>query len=291
MTVVAQRPAWLTWLAALAAVIGFVNFLWYIAEGSTVGDANRGYVDDGHYFFLKAGHAIEVSKETWEWSSIHGASILVTHPLALIGGAYFLLTVVFPSMMGSAQGRDDKVRVERIRGSGQLLATTRTGGKLGDLRLTRPLIGVDVHPGGLVIRPFGMPPIGIDAGKIGPVQFERSRLQGSGVTISHRQIGSPPVRLLLDDGDPIVVALRSIAPGTSERHETSDSPIVVSRQPYSAAMKAMIVIGLVLTIVFAVVTIPFGSQMGPLGPIWAIGLVAIIGYNAWTYLIRNRDRW
>ena len=56
-------------------------------------------------------------------------------------------------------------------------------------------------------------------------------------------------------------------------------------------MKAMIVVGFVLSVVFAAVALPFGSQLGSFGQIWSILLIAIIGFNGWTYFIRNRDRW
>ena len=34
---------WLTALAFAAVVIGFLNFIWFFSESSTIGDANRGY--------------------------------------------------------------------------------------------------------------------------------------------------------------------------------------------------------------------------------------------------------
>ena len=114
------------------------------------------------------------------------------------------------------------------------------------------------------------------------------------MAISHRQAGAPRVRLLLDEGDPVVSAVRSIATGKPEGpldRSPAPQPAARSTEPYSASMKAMIVVGFVLSIVFAAVAIPFGSQLGSLGQIWTILLIAIIGFNGWTYFIRNRDRW
>jgi hypothetical protein len=288
------RRRWLTALAFAAVAIGFLNFIWFFAESSTIGDANRGYTRDGRYFLVRAGRATEVSREAYEWSSIHGASIFVTHPLAMAGSAYLLFTIWFPSIVGAGRGPDDRLRVDRIRASGNVLAGARTGGRLGELRLTRPLIGVEVRPGGVVLSAFGMDPIGIAADSILGVVRDHSRLTGSGMAISHRQAGAPRVRLLLDEGDPVVSALRSIA------RNQSDSPLDASRasqptarstEPYSGTMKAMIVVGFVLSIVFAAVAIPFGSQLGSFGQIWTVLLIGIIGFNGWTYFIRNRDRW
>jgi hypothetical protein len=287
------RRRLLTALAFMAVVIGFVNFLWFFAESSTIGDANRGYTRDGRYFLVHAGRATEVSRAAFEWSSIHGASIFVTHPLAMAGGAYLLFTIWFPSMVGAGRNPDDRLRVARIRGSGNVLAGARTGGRLGELRLTRPLIGVEVRPGGVVLSPFGMEPIGIEADSILGVVREQSKLTGSGMAISHRQAGAPRVRLLLDEGDPVVSAVRSIAVVQRDDPDRSPAaqPAARSTEPYSGTMKTMIVVGFVLSIVFAAVAIPFGSQLGSFGQVWAILLIAIIGFNGWTYFIRNRNRW
>jgi hypothetical protein len=291
---VTTRPAsprrrWLTALAFAAIVIGFLNFIWFFAESSTIGDANRGYTRDGRYFLVHAGRATEVSREAYEWSTLHGASLFVTHPLAMAGGAYLLFTIWFPSMVGAGRTSDDRLRVDRIRNSGDVLARARRGGRLGQLRLTRPLIGVEVRQGGVVLTPFGMDPIGIEAEAILGVVREQSTLTGPGMAISHHQAGAPRVRLLLDEGDPVVEAVRSIAAGQGD----SSAPQLATRssEPYSGTMKAMIGVGFVLSIVFAAVAIPFGSQLGSFGQIWAILLIAIIGFNAWTYFIRNRDRW
>jgi hypothetical protein len=287
------RRRWLTALAFAAVVIGFLNFIWFFSESSTIGDANRGYTRVGRYFLVHAGRATEVSREAYEWSTIHGASIFVTHPLAMVGGAYLLFTIWFPSMVGAGRNPDDRLRVDRIRGSGDVLAGARTGGRLGELRLTRPLIGVEVRPGGVILSPFGMEPIGIEADSILGVVREQSKLTGSGMAISHHQAGAPRVRLLLDEGDPVVSALRSIATGQPDDPHWSPAPQPATRstEPYSGTMKAMIVVGFALSIVFAAVSIPFGSQLGTFGQIWAILLIAIIGVNGWTYFIRNRDRW
>ena len=48
-----RRPVWLAVLAGLAAVIGFLNFLWFMAESSTIGDAARGFIRDGHYYLYR----------------------------------------------------------------------------------------------------------------------------------------------------------------------------------------------------------------------------------------------
>jgi len=56
-------------------------------------------------------------------------------------------------------------------------------------------------------------------------------------------------------------------------------------------MKGLILIGLALNVVFLVVAVPFGRQLGGFGIAWSIGLVLILGYNFWTSFIRKRRRW
>ena len=284
-------------LACVAVAVGFLNFVWFFAESSTIGDANRGFVRDGHYFLVHAGVATEVSSETYEWSSFHGASIFVTHPLGMLGGAYLIFTVAFPAMVGGYRGPDRQRRVDQIEASGGVLAAATTGGRIGELRLTRPLIHVDVRPAGVIIKPFAMPPIGIEASEIRGVGEGRLPLSGASVEIAHGQAGSPRVRLLLDDRDPVVAAIRSIAGGSSTRATGVTAPEEVGRgapgqpEPYSTEMKLLIVGGFGLGVVFAAVAIPFGSQLGTFGTLWSIAIVAIIGFNAWTYFVRNRGRW
>jgi hypothetical protein len=284
-------------LACIAVAIGFLNFVWFFSESSTIGDASRGVVRDGHYFLVHAGVATEVSRDAYEWSAFHGASIFVTHPLAMLGGAYFLFTVAFPGMIGGYRGPDRQRRVDRIESSGEQLAAVTTGGRIGALRLTRPLVRLDVRPGGVVIKPFAMPPIGIEASEIRGVSDGRLPLTGSSVEIEHGQAGVPRIRLLLDDHDPVVASIRSIAGGSSAGAAAGaligaeDRLAPGQLEPYSTEMKVLIIGGFGLALVFAVVTMPFGSQIGGLGTLWSIAIVAIIAFNAWTYFVRNRGRW
>ena len=71
----------------------------------------------------------------------------------------------------------------------------------------------------------------------------------------------------------------------------SDRSIDSSSAPYPTVMKAMIVVGFGLGVVFLVVGLPFARQLGEFGVVWSIGLVLIFGYNVWDLLIRNRHRW
>ena len=307
----ARTKRWLQWLALVAIVLGFLNFMWLFVESTTVGDASRGYVQDGHYYLRRAtAHgmvATEVSQARWEWAQVHPATLLVTHPLAMAGGAFLLFTVIFPSMLGTGDPVARRERVERIRASGAATASTRTGGKIGDLSATSPLVRVDVHPGGAIITVIGTPSFGIETGAITSVAPGRY-FASPVVRITHRQPNTPAdIRLYVSGSSPIAQALgglvargaaegpRAEEPGTegtdTEIPAASMESVVQSPEPYPTVMKAGIVVGFALSVVFLLVTLPFSRELGTFGVLWSIGLILIIAINVWQYLIRNRRRW
>jgi hypothetical protein len=112
----------LPWVALVVVAIGFLNFVWFFSESSTIGDAQRGYILDGRYYLVHAGVGTEVSRATWDWSNLHAASLFVTHPLAMAAGAFLLFTVVFPSMTRNGDATVTALRVQRIKASGSATA-------------------------------------------------------------------------------------------------------------------------------------------------------------------------
>ena len=87
-------------------------------------------------------------------------------------------------------------------------------------------------------------------------------------------------------GPPAEPAADGAAAETEPAHSIDPSP-----ERYPTVMKALILIGLALNVVFLVVAVPFGRQFGGFGIAWSIGLVLILGYNFWTSFIRKRRRW
>jgi hypothetical protein len=284
----------LPWVALVVVAIGFLNFVWFFSESSTIGDAQRGYILDGRYYLVHAGVGTEVSRATWDWSNLHAASLFVTHPLAMAAGAFLLFTVVFPSMTRNGDATVTALRVQRIRASGSATASQRTGGKVGELRATKPLVTVNVHPGGVVIKVIGLAPVGIEAANLTSVVSSRSKFGTATVRILHREIGAPPdILLYLDASSPVTTAIRGLMPletgsGADRAPRVADDPPV---EPYPTVMKAMIIVGFGLSLVFALVAWPFAGRLGGFGLIWSLGLVLILGYNAWKYFIRDRHRW
>ncbi len=148
-------------LAVLAIPVAFVNFFWVLADwGKLEGDASGGYQRDGHYFVGNHGKYREVTQGEWTWSRMHTMSLLVTHPLAIAGGAYLLFMYVFPAAIG-AKAEPGEERVSDIVASGAPLLRARTGGLVGSVSMSVGLLRVEVYPGGVVLRPPFMKPLGL----------------------------------------------------------------------------------------------------------------------------------
>jgi hypothetical protein len=283
----------LPWVALVVVAIGFLNFLWFFSESSTIGDAQRGYIRDGHYYLVHGGVATEVTRAAWDWSNLHGASLFLTHPLALAAMAFLVFTVALPSMIGTKDAAGTAQRVDRIRASGSVQASERTGGRIGEVRATKPLVRVDVHAGGVIIKLIGAAPIGLEAANVTDVVAGRS-LGTATVRIVHREVDTPAdIRLYLKESSLVTAALRGfLADGPGQHVAPVPQALDASAAgPYPTVMKAMIILGFGLSLIFAAVALPFAGQLRGFGLIWSVGLVLIIGYNAWNWFIRNRHRW
>jgi hypothetical protein len=283
---------WLPWLALLAVIVGFVNFFWFIAESRTLGgDALNGFVRGGSYFVVEHGTATEVSRSTWEWSRIHGASIFITHPLALAGLAYLLVTQFFPKRMGITGGAARTESVQRVLRSGSAIASARTGGRLGDLRATRPLVLVTVYPAGVVIKPVLMTAFAIPAERIRAVGAIRV-LGTSGISIEHDEPDLPSrVWLYLGETDPVARAVRDLATRVSPVAPATPSPggpVDVGRpatiwEGGSPVMRATILASFVLVIPFAVIW-QATQSFGPIGTVFLGGIVLA---NVYYFFVRR----
>jgi hypothetical protein len=69
----------------LIALLCTLNFAFFIGIADRIGgDTYFGYARDGHFYLgKKGGFFTEVSEAVYRYSQIHGASIWITHPLAL----------------------------------------------------------------------------------------------------------------------------------------------------------------------------------------------------------------
>jgi hypothetical protein len=276
-------------VAIVAIVVGFANFLWFMTETAQTG--TQSFERYGHFYLNNHGSPIEVSRSTYEWLTIHGASVFVTHPLALAGMAYLVFKVGFPSMVRGSSDPRRRARVDAILNSGPVVASGRCAGRVDSLRLSTPLVRVEVRPGGVVIAPFGLSAIGIESGEIVGVIRDTSSF-GRYLLIAHGQTGTPAIRLWLREDDAIVAAIRSVAAasaGTLVRTLSAAGERNVER--YSSEAKVVLLVMFGLAIVFAIVATQFIKIPGGYGDVGSIVLVAILLANAWPYFVRNRDRW
>ncbi|MFN2542406.1 MAG: hypothetical protein ABR514_09610 [Chthoniobacterales bacterium] len=76
-------------LAIFIFVIGFANFFAFMVVSQYLGgSAANGFVRAGHYYLGEHGKYTEVSYRLFRYSQIHGCTLFITHPLALISLAY-----------------------------------------------------------------------------------------------------------------------------------------------------------------------------------------------------------
>ena len=203
----------LPYLATAVFVIGVVNFFWFMAESLGPGDAFGGKIVDGHYFLGNKGTFTEVDQAAWQWSLVHGASMLVTHAVAMIGGAFLMLRRLFPAQMAGSAAADPELarrRIDFVRESGGLLARESMGGQVGPVRMTAPLLEVSVYPNGLIIRVKLVSEHAIFASEIVGIR-ERHTLLQRGLEIEHLGMGSKsPLVLYRSIDDPIVIVIRGM---------------------------------------------------------------------------------
>lgn len=204
----------LNYLAVALIVIGFVNFFWFMAESINRGDALSGKIVDGHYFLGNKTGYTEVDQATWEWSRFHALSVWVTHPLAIAAMAFLNFRRVFPAKMAGTVAADPEIqraRLELVKNSGPLLAKGSMGGWIGSVSMTAPLLQVEVYPKGLIMRARLMAEHVILAAEILSVARRRVWLQNA-IEVTHLGAGAAsPLRLLVPEDDPVVVAIRKIA--------------------------------------------------------------------------------
>jgi hypothetical protein len=199
-------------LGAVAAVLvafGFYNFFSFMVESDRLGgDAVNGHAENGHYFVSNHGRDHEVTAEEWARSRRHAHSVMVSHPLAMIGMAYLLFTFVFPRALGRA-GPETPGRVRSVAESGPLVASISCSGKVGSLSLP---LRVSVHPGGVIIKPLWMPPRAVLAHEISSIRRRSSILRG-GIEVEHSATDvTSPIMLIVRDDSPVAQAIRKVAP-------------------------------------------------------------------------------
>jgi hypothetical protein len=284
----------LPWLALAAVVIGSANFFWFFIESARLGgDALNGSVREGHYFVVSHGSTTEVDRATWEWSRFHAMSLFVTHPLALVGGAYLLLRVVFPLFITSGGAREARPRVELVKASGQMIAGAQCGGRLGDLSSSS--FDVLIYPAGLIVKPMLMAPVAILTSEVRAIVPGTRVLFRKGVRVDHDSpVVATPLVVFLARSHPVIAALERITgleAASAAVDAGSGSMQTAARtsfreDKFPPVLKALIVVGLIVNVAF-LLGIPFPRR----GALDTIAVAAILIGNAYIFLFRYRRRW
>lgn len=161
-----------------AVAIGAINFAWALSEG-------RG-------------------------GGIHTATLLITHPLAMLGLGYLIFRYAFPSFMGTRLV-DTSTRLGDITSSGQKIAFVRCGGLIGGVNMTSPLLAVSVYPRGISMKPIFMPALAVLGDEIHTVRSTR-RFLAARLEIDHTAHQYPsPLVLYLRPEHPVARAITAFA--------------------------------------------------------------------------------
>jgi hypothetical protein len=68
-------------------MLAFFNFAaFFVVALMLGGDALNGKIEDGRYYLANHGRFTEVSSAVWHYSRAHVISVLITHPLGILGG-------------------------------------------------------------------------------------------------------------------------------------------------------------------------------------------------------------
>jgi hypothetical protein len=136
--------------------------------------------------------------------------VSISHPLFFITMGYLLFRHIFPRTISSASPEANSALVAEIASSSPIRFSGRYSGRIGWLRATGPLLRVDIHAAGLIMKPILTVPIALRASDI--TAFTTTSGWFLGTTITH---SSPSVRgaISLASSDPkLLQALHEMAP-------------------------------------------------------------------------------
>lgn len=204
-------------LTALAVCVflfhGAVFVLFFVHSGRIGGDAFQGGEEGGRFFVASHGKRTEVSREEYDRSRFLGIAVFVGSPLGVAALGWLLFAEFLPRMIFLRGPEDRAEAVKRVLRSGPVVAEGRVGGRVGWVNFGGPMIRVSVHPGGVHLKPVGIPAFAVERGRIRAVEERKSRFRPR-VEILHdsRNVRSP---LLLDAawGTPLAAALAGLAAG------------------------------------------------------------------------------
>ena len=177
-------------------------------------------------------------------------------------------------------------RVEQIQTSGPTLATARCAGRIGEISVSGPLLGVSVLPAGIVIKPIFMPPRAIAASEISRVIPHRG-IFGSRLEIVHAgtDLGSPLV-LYVSAESAVGRAIRSFTSSAGEVSRALDPTAVRTTSPFVTVLRIYGIIVNLVIIAFGVFwAIP---NLGAFGLVLTTLAIVIAVVNTRALFLRRR---
>ena len=316
--------AGLPYLAFAIVALGVLNFIWFMAETAPLNlIPSNGRVVDGHYLLWSKsrGGLVDVGEATYQWLRLHETIFFLSWPLVMIAGGSLVFRVFGGRIAGDAGPAADAERAAAVRASGPPKVSARMAGSIGTIWFSRPLLRVDVHPGGIVVKPALLPERAILASEIlaatpggglapsssppsGPTLglavreiSPARRPRGPFLSVDHVGLGmASPLRLEGGRWD-IAEAVRSIAPSVRQPDAAlklappSGRELNIGRWD---GLPPIVVAGwLVLAVIVTVSLVLFGltvviPQTGAFGIVWTAGLIAIGAYNLRRYVFGRR---
>ncbi|HET7030609.1 MAG TPA: hypothetical protein VFI34_08865 [Candidatus Limnocylindrales bacterium] len=312
------------YLAFAIVALGVLNFLWFMAETVPLNlISSNSRVVDGHFFLWSKirGGLVEVPESTYRWLPVHEASFFLSWPLVMGSALVLGIRIFGRQVAGTAGPTGDARRVAAVRASGPPITSARMAGSIGSVWFSRPLLRVDVHPAGIVVRPALTAERAIDAGEIrevtpsgglGPTSHEaggrvyglavrevpaRVAPRGPFLTVEHEGVGmATPLRL--DGGRwDVADAIQAIAREGAGRQGMPDRGEALDPSDRSDGREGLprnvtwggIVLGFVVTVSLILFGLTFAiPHLGPFGIFWTLGLVAIAGFNVRRLLLGRR---
>jgi hypothetical protein len=282
---------WLPALIVVGLAVGLVSFWWFLIDTVRLGgDALNGHVIDGHYFVNSHGRFTEVPPGDWIANRNLGVLALAAFPFALLAGGVLLFRYVFPYFMsGRAPYAADQSRVERIRASSELLATSSSGGVVGEVWSSAGLLAADIYEAGIILRPTFMPSAGIPVDEIRSIRNHDRRL-----VIDHEGLEvASPIVLFVDEESTVSRAIKRVvgqeARDVSRHAEAALTPISLSRTSRPPAyMRKISFAGLVLGFVLVLLGVFWAiPAFGGIGVGWTVGAIVITSFSAIRFLRRG----
>jgi hypothetical protein len=298
----------LPYLAFAAVALGFLNFLWFMSETLPLNlIPSDGRVTAGHYFLWSKvnGGYVEVSRSFFEWVRFHEPTLFLSWPLVMMSMGY----IVFAQLSGKIGGQTSPIvaseRVRQVRDSGPLVTSTRSAGVVGSAWFSRPLVRIEIYPGGVVLKPLFMAERAILAGEISRVSPQgglsaRSvpdrhpvlgygvaevsssyRPRGQFVEIEHAGIGMASPLMILGSGNWDIAQAISIVADAARAPIASDVLIPAQGNPMALPISRSEGLPALVTLGFNILGIIVTVALLWSGFAWAIPQLGLFGV-AWT---------